>query len=61
MTGPYRTRWRARLARSAGALVISLVVAASAVNVIAHSRGPRLSVLCSSIEDLCQEWGRAFR
>jgi len=61
VTGPYRTRWRARLARSAGALVISLVVAASAVNVIAHSRGPRLSVLCSSIEDLCQEWGRAFR
>ena len=62
MRAAERARGRARLlARTAGALVIGLVVVASAATVVSHARGPRLSVLCSSIEDLCQEWGRAFR
>ena len=53
---------RARpLARIGGALVLCLVMTASATIVVSHARGPHLSVLCSSIEDLCQEWGRVFR
>lgn len=58
MRRPNRARPRARIG---GALVLCLVMTASATIVVSHARGPHLSVLCSSIEDLCQEWGRVFR
>lgn len=41
------------------ALVVAMIVSSGLV-VAASTRGPRLSVLCSSIEDLCQEWASQF-
>ncbi|MDN5976603.1 ABC transporter substrate-binding protein [Acidipropionibacterium jensenii] len=54
--GPAR-RWRTRLA---GLLILITVVGWAVVGVVGNARGSQLSVLCSSIDDICQEWADAF-
>lgn len=50
-------RWWPRVA---GVLILVTVVGWALGGVVSHARGSRLSVLCSSIDDICQEWGAAF-
>lgn len=48
------------LTRLAGAIILVTVTGWAVTDVVGHARGTRLSVLCSSIEDVCQEWGTEF-